>query len=1158
MSNPWDNLVNVNVGTPNAGNGDTPRNAFIKVNSNTADIKTSFNDIQAEIDTKVDKINITGTTVGSASKTITQTINAQGQVTSAAEQNISIPSTQVSDFSEAAQDAVGSILTGTATIDLTYDDVNNQIKADVKDASITDVKIANGIDATKIANSSVTNAEFQTLSDINTAGTIQAQLNLKAPLASPTFTGSVIVPTPTLSTEAANKDYVDKAVLSSLKYQGTWNASTNTPTLSDGTSIPGYFYRVNVAGAQNLGSGSISFEVGDDVVYNPSGIWEKWDMTDAVSSVFGRTGAITSQDGDYTATQITNTPAGNIASTNVQAAINELDTEKLAADKNLLDVLSASASLSNIGGIGAATTDTLTNKTFDTAGSGNVLKINGTQVSNTTGSGSIALSNSPSLITPILGAASATSVNKVAITQPATGSTLTIADGKTLTSSNTLTLAGTDGSTLNIGTGGTLSPSATTDATNLSNDTIQGTFTPSNSAIVTSDDAKTAFQKAQGQINSISTGKNVKTLYVSGGVNGSGSDSNNGYKPDNAFLTLSKLNSVLGNTGEQAVLLPSQLSESASFSQQNIEITGQNASHRAFSGTSGIITSTNTTASQTYQYLTLGAFTKTGAGSAYLKDVSLTGAFTDSSNGYCEAENCIFNSTLSITGSGTKVMNNISGGALTINNVAVVVSIITSNGILPFTLTNGLLSLTDAIVYVPQGTTFTIGASGTIFYATNVKFINATDGTIAKINIPSGSFYSLQGCEYDVANSTLNGTDISLTRNKFFGYLTAKTLNLSAATASTIAIIDSSKNLVSASTATYPSLTELSYIKGLASSAQTQINAKLAISSNLLDVANRQTSLNNLTNTAGATTDQVLTFDGTNALFKTPTGGSGSSVSTTITQSNSFTVGQWITFLGGSYILADASNTTKLPSMGVVTAATSTQFTYQSAGIVTGLSGLIANSLYCISDVTPGAIIAAPSPATTGQLIQNVLYATSTTGGQVMLGDVSVQGTATVNEIAPISFTPVITATTTNPTLPTSHVKYGTYWISNVGGKRVMHINFSFYAASISGGVNGVGAYLFDIPNGEIADTTIMQPTSTPLTTGVSGDRQGYDANTCGIGVVNRAGGNYEQTIVILATSTKIAMVGITTSTVIGSSLYGMAQSNNLKYAFTADIPLLN
>lgn len=45
-------------------------------------------------------------------------------------------------------------------------------------------------------------------------------------------------------------------------------------------------------------------------------------------------------------------------------------------------------------------------------------------------------------------------------------------------------------------------------------------------------------------------------------------------------------------------------------------------------------------------------------------------------------------------------------------------------------------------------------------------------------------------------------------------------------TASEILITDGSKNIVSAPVATYPSLTELSYVKGLSSAVQTQINAK--------------------------------------------------------------------------------------------------------------------------------------------------------------------------------------------------------------------------------------------------------------------------------------------------------------------------------------------
>ncbi len=65
-----------------------------------------------------------------------------------------------------------------------------------------------------------------------------------------------------------------------------------------------------------------------------------------------------------------------------------------------------------------------------------------------TGTGSNVLATSPTLDTPTLGAATATSINKVAITAPATAATLTIADGKTLTANRSLTLTGTDSTTM--------------------------------------------------------------------------------------------------------------------------------------------------------------------------------------------------------------------------------------------------------------------------------------------------------------------------------------------------------------------------------------------------------------------------------------------------------------------------------------------------------------------------------------------------------------------------------------------------------------------------------------------------------------------------------------------------------------------------------------
>lgn len=74
--------------------------------------------------------------------------------------------------------------------------------------------------------------------------------------------------------------------------------------------------------------------------------------------------------------------------------------------------------------------------------------IEGVTLTGATGTGKLVFDHTPTLVTPVLGVATATSINKVILTAPATGSTLTIADGKTLTVSNSLTLAGTDATTM--------------------------------------------------------------------------------------------------------------------------------------------------------------------------------------------------------------------------------------------------------------------------------------------------------------------------------------------------------------------------------------------------------------------------------------------------------------------------------------------------------------------------------------------------------------------------------------------------------------------------------------------------------------------------------------------------------------------------------------
>ena len=75
-----------------------------------------------------------------------------------------------------------------------------------------------------------------------------------------------------------------------LSYQGTWNASTNTPTLASGTGTNGYYYVVGTSGSTNL-DGISDWVAGDWALFNGT-IWQKIDQTNLVSSVNGQTGAV--------------------------------------------------------------------------------------------------------------------------------------------------------------------------------------------------------------------------------------------------------------------------------------------------------------------------------------------------------------------------------------------------------------------------------------------------------------------------------------------------------------------------------------------------------------------------------------------------------------------------------------------------------------------------------------------------------------------------------------------------------------------------------------------------------------------------------------------------------------------------------------------------
>jgi Collagen triple helix repeat (20 copies) len=81
------------------------------------------------------------------------------------------------------------------------------------------------------------------------------------------------------------------SVAGGLSYQGTWNASTNTPTLASSTGVNGYYYIVATAGSTNL-NGITDWQVGDWLLFNGT-VWQKIDQSETLQFVTSADASVT-------------------------------------------------------------------------------------------------------------------------------------------------------------------------------------------------------------------------------------------------------------------------------------------------------------------------------------------------------------------------------------------------------------------------------------------------------------------------------------------------------------------------------------------------------------------------------------------------------------------------------------------------------------------------------------------------------------------------------------------------------------------------------------------------------------------------------------------------------------------------------------------------
>ena len=131
----------------------------------------------------------------------------------------------------------------------------------------------NGSDSSSIFTGTVTSPTF--LGDLN--GTIN------------TVTTAVTKANATNDTTVATTAFVQNligTIPAGLVFQGTWNASTNTPTLASGTGTTGYFYIVSTSGSTNL-DGVTDWVTGDWAVFIEQGGTDAWEKIDNSSVLDG-------------------------------------------------------------------------------------------------------------------------------------------------------------------------------------------------------------------------------------------------------------------------------------------------------------------------------------------------------------------------------------------------------------------------------------------------------------------------------------------------------------------------------------------------------------------------------------------------------------------------------------------------------------------------------------------------------------------------------------------------------------------------------------------------------------------------------------------------------------------------------------------------------
>ena len=166
-------------------------------------------------------------------------------------------------------------------------------------SGISAAEVRTLIGAGTSSSSGVTSVASGNTNTLTKSGTTSVTLTPK--------TAAVSTSSSNLATGAQIQKAIDDALTGVLQFQGTWNASTNTPALASNVGTSGDYYIVSVAGSTNL-NGITDWQLGDWAVFANT-TWTKVD-----NSQVGNMSSWTIKEGNGTeSTTVTNGETVTIA-----------------------------------------------------------------------------------------------------------------------------------------------------------------------------------------------------------------------------------------------------------------------------------------------------------------------------------------------------------------------------------------------------------------------------------------------------------------------------------------------------------------------------------------------------------------------------------------------------------------------------------------------------------------------------------------------------------------------------------------------------------------------------------------------------------------------------------------------------------------------------